>query len=67
MTIHSIEVKTYKNVYACPKCKTLMVFDGVVLTSHPPLYPHTCPKCGYKDNLRAQYPNLTYVNGFLED
>jgi len=51
------EVKTYSVVYICDTCSEgEMVFDGLTLTSYPPLYPHTCDKCGDKKNLRTRYP-----------
>ena len=28
------------------KCGAKLVFENVVMTSYPPQYPYTCPKCG---------------------
>ena len=30
--------------------------ENIVLTSYPPLYPHTCTKCGYGTNYIKRYP-----------
>lgn len=54
------EVSCFRETIKCPDCGSEMVFDGMVLTSCPPQYPYTCPKCGYhcvKDEL---YPKITY-------
>ena len=39
------------------ECGGEYVFDGIVLTSYPPKYPHTCNKCGKKVHLDTQYPS----------
>ncbi len=41
------------------ECGGEYVFDGIVLTSYPPKYPHTCNKCGKKVHLDTQYPTTT--------
>lgn len=38
----------YRVDLTCEKCDGLMEPDGMVLTTHPPMYPHTCTKCGWK-------------------
>lgn len=44
----------------CDNCCTEMEFDGNVLMSDPPQFPHTCPKCGKKQIMDAQYPHIEY-------
>ena len=44
----------------CDKCGTEMEFEGKVLISDPPQYPHICPKCGTKKIMEAQYPHIEY-------
>jgi hypothetical protein len=44
----------------CDKCDGTLVFDGIVLTSYPPQYPHTCDRCGWRNNLREHYPTIEY-------
>lgn len=39
------------------ECGGEYVFDGIVLTSYPPKYPHTCNKCGKKVYFDTQYPS----------
>lgn len=39
------------------ECGGEFVFDGIVLTSYPPKFPHTCNKCGKKVTLDRQYPS----------
>lgn len=42
----------------CENCSEgEMVFDGNILLSYPPLYPHTCNHCGDRKNL---YPTIIY-------
>lgn len=57
---HKIEVKTFKVILKCDKCKDgIMKYNGIVLTSNPPLFPHVCNKCGYKQNIRGKkYPHI---------
>lgn len=40
-----IKFKKVVKHYLCDDCNTPIEFDGMVLTSNPPQYPHTCPKC----------------------
>lgn len=39
------------------ECGGEFVFDGIVLTSYPPKFPHTCNKCGKTVHLDRQYPS----------
>ena len=44
------------NAKICPKCGEKMIFDeGVVYTSHPPMYGYRCPKCGNYEYDRTPY------------
>lgn len=55
------EVKVYRVEAICTECyEGKMKSTGVMLTSNPPWYPHVCNNCGYKENLRKQYPCLDY-------
>ena len=55
------EVKTFVLDYCCDKCfEHKMEFNGLVLTSNPPLYPYTCKNCGYTINLKKRYPIIFY-------
>ena len=57
----TVEIKNHLVKYACPKCHSFMVWGGIELTSNPPVFPHTCPKCGLVENLRRTYPYQTYT------
>lgn len=58
------EVKIVKVDYECPKCKKgKLRHDGMVLTSFPPQYPHSCnnPDCDYGETfLGKSYPYIDY-------
>lgn len=59
MSAHQTEVKTYRVTYHCDKCNNgMMRHDGIVLTSAPPKYPHTCVTCGDKKNFDCVYPKI---------
>lgn len=50
-------VDVVKVCYECDYCKSgWMIFDGMVLTSNPPQYPHTCEKCDHKKIFMKHYP-----------
>ena len=54
-------VKTFRVRMVCPKCGEGFMEPGdVVLTTYPPLYPHTCDHCGYIDSYRVMYPYIEY-------
>ena len=55
-----IEVKTFKVILECDECKDgIMIYNGIVLTSNPPQFPHICNKCGEKKNIRGKkYPYI---------
>ena len=52
------EIKTFRIKLACDECDGDMIYNGIVLTSNPPLFPHVCNKCGVKINSRKKYPYL---------
>lgn len=54
------EIKKYLVWVECPECGTSLAADGNVLTSYPPQYPYTCPKCGYQTVLDKFYPSEEY-------
>jgi hypothetical protein len=46
---------------ACDHCSVgRMRFSGVVLTTNPPQYPHTCTSCGTTATYGNTYPHLDY-------
>ncbi len=48
--------------YNCDECQIgKMRFDGIVLTSNPPQYPHQCNKCGHAQTFFEHYPHIEYV------
>jgi len=54
-----IRVKTYLVVYVCDACgEGNMEWNGMALTSNPPLYPHSCSKCKAERSFREiKYPH----------
>lgn len=60
MSERRYDVRTYGADYLCDKCETPMVAENRVLTSSPPQYPHRCPKCDFKINLRERYPVIRH-------
>ena len=43
--------------FRCPECQNgWMRPSGIVLTSNPPQYPHTCTSCSYKQTFGVRYP-----------
>ena len=53
------KVKVYAVHWDC-QCGGEMVPTGMVLTVHPPLYPHTCDQCGRSANAGRTYPYTDY-------
>lgn len=52
------EVKVYRVDFLCDACgEGKMEFDGIVLTSCPPQYPHQCRSCGDKKIFWSKYPH----------
>ncbi len=55
------QVRTVEVQYTCDVCKDgYMEPNGVVLTSNPPQYHHTCSRCGYTVYFRYTYPRYVY-------
>lgn len=48
--------------YICDKCNAGKVKPtGIMLTSMPPKYEHSCPYCGTMINLEHNYPRTVLV------
>jgi ribosomal protein S27AE len=58
--IKSKEVKVYRDSLYCEECGEEMKFTGRTCLSHPPKYPHICPKCGKSIFMREKYPTIRY-------
>ena len=57
-----IPVDTYMARYMCDECDGgEMKGDGIVLTSNPPQYPHTCTDCGARKIFMSSYPHQVTV------
>ena len=56
------EMKVWQVEYACDQCGGEIEYDGIMLTSHPPKYQHTCihGNCCHKHYLKYVYPRITY-------
>jgi hypothetical protein len=54
------EVIPFKVDLLCDECGTEMKWNGVILTSYPPKYPHMCPKCGAVQKTLKSYPDIIY-------
>jgi predicted RNA-binding Zn-ribbon protein involved in translation (DUF1610 family) len=55
------EVKSYLIEFRCPKCNQAdMVRKNLILTTHPPKYPHYCPSCSHELVLDKHYPFTQY-------
>jgi len=50
----------------CPDCGSVLFFSGIVLTCHPPRYPHNCNKCGVRFDLEHVYPRIEYPDAVKE-
>lgn len=61
-----VRVNTYKVNMVCPVCSLkpnpgcLLEFNGIVLTTFPAKYPHSCTNCGKGFNLDSVYPTYEY-------
>jgi hypothetical protein len=52
-------VQTQQVDEQCPSCgKGFMRPTGVVKTTTPPQYEHSCTACGYKNSYSTRYPFL---------
>lgn len=58
--IKSEKVNVYMDRLYCDECGEEMEFTGMVLASHPPQYPHACPKCGHRTMAVEKYPKVRY-------
>ena len=47
-------------IYTCPKCDTDL--DETIITTYPPIYKKTCPKCGWSVEIREPIIKQTYVD-----
>lgn len=63
MSEETIEIKSVKKVYKCPKCKTGYLeyeeLEGVRLMSNPPQYSHKCnnDQCNHREYIEGKkYP-----------
>ena len=58
------EVKTFEVNYKCDECDDgYMQFDGIVLTSYPAQYPHSCDNkdCDATKTFRGEsYPKMVH-------
>lgn len=59
------EFETPKQVvsvdYICDKCgEGTMVFEGIILMSYPPRYPHICNSCSHSQTFKVKYPTIVY-------
>jgi len=59
-TIKEVEVKTFRHEAVCDQCSNgfYRPAGNIVLTSHPPKYPHACTACGHAVYLTDRYPLL---------
>ena len=61
-----IELKTFELHKYCPDCFNkpndgcILKFNGLVLASNPPQYPHKCINCDKIFNLKNIYPLIVY-------
>ncbi len=60
---NKLKLKEVKIIeYICDKCHAgKMKPTGIVLTSMPPKYEHSCPYCNSKANLDHNYPRTILV------
>ena len=58
--LRKVLLMTYEAHWDCPNCDGEMEFDGITLTTYPPMYPHTCPKCGHCETADQVYPTVVY-------
>ncbi len=55
------EIKTFLVSYVCEKCEAgEMKPTGVMLTSDPPKWPHSCSACGHEQVFCLKYPAVAY-------
>ena len=55
------EARTFIVDALCPKCETVMVYDGnIALAVYPPRYAHRCPQCGWMEEYSTPYPRVEY-------
>lgn len=59
-TLREVEVKTFRQEAVCDSCGKgqYLPAGNIVLTSHPPKYPHACNSCGHKAQLPDRYPQF---------
>lgn len=56
----SVPVRTLEHTLQC-ECGGEMVFDGYIMTANPPIYPHSCQKCGERSHEHKMYPYMGYI------
>lgn len=51
----------YRHQY-CDKCGAELEYSslGIVLTTYPAQYPHTCPQCGEQYTFDKVYPTVVF-------
>lgn len=66
MPIEEYEVRVVQRDMRCDQCRTgYMRPTGMMLTSHPPQYPHRCDHCNTPQNYLVCYPWNEFVRGGL--
>lgn len=55
-----LPIVTYVLELRCDKCTGLLEWDGIVLTSNPPLYRHDCGPCKTNELLEVRTGQLVY-------
>jgi hypothetical protein len=62
MAERTSEVRTFLIERECDICGKgdLKPAGDIVLTSHPPLFPHRCESCGASANFPEKYPRIFY-------
>ncbi len=58
--IEKRQVKAIREILICDFCGEEMKFEGRVLTTFPPLYPHRCNSCGKSEIMKKVFPGIGY-------
>ena len=59
--IRSTKMDTYEMRIYCDYCDVELTFANTVLTKHPPLYVHRCPKCKRETEEKNSFPFTYHV------
>lgn len=67
--VRKVEVKTYMSMIYCEMIGCGFPLERInnVLSTHPPQYGYSCPRCGFNKTSFVSYPKISYEEVLAQD